>query len=299
VGDVYRVKPHRRTRYLKIYLPLWRPKSDIEAEVEFLNYLIQARVPVGKPVARRDGSFLTRIDAPEGTRWAVLFEGARGGDLDDENEEHSRAFGRAVASMHNSADKLTDGFRAPSFGLEYLVDDQLAVVEPFMSHRRRDFRFIRKIGEETKALIEARLARSKPQWGLCHGDLHSGDARIDGKGCVTLFDFSSFGRGWRPVDIGVFPASHDWMDTSRKTRTARRRQWRAFLDGYRRERPLTPADIEAAELSIAVRHIYLMGVPLVCWSAMHGHHWVTDEYFDWHMKWFKAWQDSPKIGWLV
>ena len=114
---------------------------------------------------------------------------------------------------------------------------------------------------------------------------------------MTLFDFSSFGYGWRAVDVGVFLASHKWMDTSSKVRTERRRQWRAFLDGYNGKRALTAPEVEAAELSAAVRPIYLMGVALSNWTAVQGYHWLNDDYFDWHMKWFRSWHDGggPKL----
>jgi len=41
------------------------------------------------------------------------------------------------------------------------------------------------------------------KYGLCQGDLHTGNARFDMHGRLTLFDFDSFGYGWRAIDIGV------------------------------------------------------------------------------------------------
>ena len=35
--------------------------------------------------------------------------------------------------------------------------------------------------------------------------------------------------------------------------------WDAFIDGYRAVRPITPNDLEAAQVFVIVRHIWLMG----------------------------------------
>ena len=68
VGDAYQVTLKPRTWYLKIHLPHWRPKRDVQAEVDFLNFLAGKRIGVGKPVARSDGAYLSRIETPNGER---------------------------------------------------------------------------------------------------------------------------------------------------------------------------------------------------------------------------------------
>ena len=62
---------YRRARYfLRIYRYNWRSKAEIEAEVGMLNYLARRGNPISRPVKKRDGGYLTRIAAPEGTRYA-------------------------------------------------------------------------------------------------------------------------------------------------------------------------------------------------------------------------------------
>ena len=73
LNDTYTVQTGSSTYYLRVYRHGLRKKSEIDAEVDMLIYLVRERQPVAAPVAMQDGTYLTRIDAPEGTRYAVLF----------------------------------------------------------------------------------------------------------------------------------------------------------------------------------------------------------------------------------
>ena len=75
---------------------------------------------------------------------------------------------------------------------------------------------------------------------MCHGDLHTGNARFDKDGRLTLFDFDSCGYGWRAIDIGVYHVSYDWIDLSDRTRLEKDRFWEAFVDGYDAGAPSQP-----------------------------------------------------------
>jgi Ser/Thr protein kinase RdoA (MazF antagonist) len=93
--------------------------------------------------------------------------------------------------------------------------------------------------------------------GLCHGDLHPGNARFADDGRPTLYDFECCGYGWRAYDLAVFL----WNSYGeRRPRRWRESRWNAFLSGYRSIRPL-PAGIDShlADL-MAARQIWLTGL---------------------------------------
>ena len=137
--------------------------------------------------------------------------------------------------------------------------------------------------------VEALLMRSKPEYGICHGDLHGGDVSYDDEDQPTLYDFDSSGCGWRALDIGVFLASDSWMDTSVEAEERRQAKLEVFLTGYQTQRVISDAEREAIQLTPAIRHIFLMGHVLRYTTQIQGSHWADDGFIDWHMTWFNHW----------
>jgi Ser/Thr protein kinase RdoA (MazF antagonist) len=112
---------------------------------------------------------------------------------------------------------------------------------------------------------------------------------LDQEGRPVLFDFDSFGYGWRALDIGVYRVSYDWLGLSQEVRAVKARFWEAFLEGYHQERCLSQAELLAVDLSLPLRHLELMGITMRYWAQHQGIHWVTDDYWDQHIAWFRKW----------
>ncbi len=73
ICDTYRVETGGQEYYLKVYKHARRTRTDVAEEVRLLNYLAANGVSVARPVMRQDGHYLSRLAAPEGTRYSVLF----------------------------------------------------------------------------------------------------------------------------------------------------------------------------------------------------------------------------------
>src|SRR5262249_52335003 len=78
LNDTYRVSTQAGQYALRLYRSRWRTQEAVTGEVRALLHLGSKGVPVAAPVARSDGELMTRIDAPEGPRWAVLFNWVSG-----------------------------------------------------------------------------------------------------------------------------------------------------------------------------------------------------------------------------
>lgn len=179
VCDTYKIEADDEEYYLKVYMYGLRTKKDVTEEVRLLNHLDHYGVSVAWPVVREDGLYVSRLAAPEGTRYAVLFEAARGHQVDGVDDSRDRAYGEMVAHLHQCADKLHPPYGRTHLDMHHLVDDNLRAIEPFMSHREVDFGLIREIGEYCKKEISQSLPKSEPEYGICHGDLHGGDVCYD------------------------------------------------------------------------------------------------------------------------
>ncbi|MBN2387490.1 MAG: phosphotransferase [Anaerolineales bacterium] len=289
MSDVYRVDTHDAAYILKIYLHNRHEMRAIASEVDFLNDLLDHDIPVAVPVANNDAAYLNAIDAPEGIRYAVLFEAIEGDEPREVNLEHSRSFGRLAGRIHTFSDNTAKKYDRRHLNEKYLVEEPLTRIRPYLEHRKRDWEYLRALGSELVAELRTLVTKESPEYGLCHGDLHTGNARFDKDGRLTLFDFDSFGYGWRAIDIGVYHVSYDWLDLSEKTRRAKDRFWEAFVEGYATERSLSRNELAAAQLCLPLRHLELMGLTLQYWSPQIGTSWINDDYFDEQLDWFKEW----------
>jgi len=294
ICDTYKVEAGGAGYYLKVYRFGRRTKMDVTEEVRLLNYLDEHGVSIARPVMRKDGLYVNRLAAPEGPRYAVLFEAAHGIEDEDDNLEecHIKEYGTMVALMHQCADNMREPYNREHLDMSHLVDDNLTAIAPLMAHRGADLDLIRGIGEHCKKRIWQLLPKSKPEYGICHGDLHGGDVRYGENNIPVLFDFDSSGYGWRALDIGIFLASDEWMNVTIEVENRRQSRLAAFLEGYSSIRKLSESELAVIQLAPPVRHIYLMGFVLRYTTAYEGEHWANDHFIDWHMLWFRHWAQN-------
>jgi Ser/Thr protein kinase RdoA (MazF antagonist) len=292
MSDAYLVETGDETYFFKVGLYGRHTKAEVESEIEFVNDLCECGVAVAPLVQRRDGAYLCELDAPEGTRYGLLYRAVTGEELREVDLEHSRLFGRLAAQLHDCADQLDKSYHCWQLDEAYLISDPIRGMEPYLEHRPADLDYLSQLGEGLIAELQGLLSKDLPAYGLCHGDLHAGNARLDQDGRPVLFDLDSFGYGWRALDIGVYRVSYDWLNLSRECKAEKDRFWGAFLEGYHEERTLSDAEVMAVGLSLPVRHLELMGLTMRYWASHQGIHWITDEYFDFHVAWFKRWADE-------
>ena len=291
MSDVYLVDTGDAAYLLKIYMRDRHSRGAIETEVGFLNDLLDHDIPVAAPVANNDAAYLNEMHAPEGIRYAVLYDAIAGDEPQQVNLEHSRSFGQLAGRLHNCADRLAVKYDRWHLDETYLVEEPLNHIRPYLQHRKKDYQYLSALGRELIAELHRWVSKENPEYGLCHGDLHTGNARFDANGRLTLFDFDSFGYGWRAIDIGVYHVSYDWLDLSQETRREKDRFWEAFVEGYDKERPLSRNELVVAQLCLPIRHLELMGLTMRYRSPQIGISWINDEYFDRHLGWFKTWAD--------
>lgn len=295
MSDVYLVDTRDASYILKVYLHGRHIRPEIEAEVSFLNDLLAGNVPVAAPLKNKDAEYLNEINAPEGARYALLFDALPGNAPQETNLEHSHNFGQLAGRLHQCADRLSrqgKAYKRWPLDEQYLIEEPLRCIGSFFPHRKKDLDYLKDLGGDLIAELNRNLSRASPEYGLCHGDLHTGNARFDQHGQLTLFDFDSCGYGWRAIDIGVYHVSYDWQDLSPETRRKKARFWAAFVEGYNEERRLSQNELLVAQLCLPIRHLELMGITMRYWSPQTGINWINDEYLDGHLNWFKAWKNE-------
>ena len=111
----------------------------------------------------------------------------------------------------------------------------------------------REIEKIKQQLKELKLPSSTPEYGICMGDIHSGNAHFTAENEPTLFDFDQCGYGWRAFDIAKFFHAAIQQNTHTEIRIK-------FIEGYEAIRKLSPTEVLAIPMFVKAAHIWVMGI---------------------------------------
>jgi Ser/Thr protein kinase RdoA (MazF antagonist) len=251
-NDVYLVVAATGERYVfRLSHHRARGAADVMTETDFLAHLAREEVPVAAPIRTRGGALFVRGQSPEGVREGVLFRALGGRAPDAESIADASANGTTLAMLHNAAASFKAVAPLYKLDLDHLLRRPLA--------RVRDSGIVDDADASTDLeIIAARTAEridafDHLTWTHCHGDCHGFNARITETGKAAFFDFDDGGPGYLAYDLAVFL----WAKVcfGRKLYV----MWDAFIDGYRKIRPIISNDLEAVQAFVIVRHIWLMG----------------------------------------
>jgi Ser/Thr protein kinase RdoA (MazF antagonist) len=271
LSDVYIVETQAEQYVLRISHCHWRSKSDIDFELELLDFLQKRQLPVSYPLRTNDGRLSVELNAPEGKRYASLFTYAPGKvALGDLNQTQSCKLGETVALIHQAGmDFRTYCHRQP-LTLPYLLDDSLAAIAPFLQHRPDDLEFLLGSIDRIKLKLQD-FPQEPPFWGICWGDPHSGNAHFTDDNKVTLFDFDQCGYGWRAFELGKF------LQVAMRTGIAHNVR-EAFLQGYQSVQPITSRELDSLQAFTKTAHIWNWAISLNT-AIVHSYSKLDDGYF--------------------
>ncbi len=248
VNDTYLLSTRERQFALRILRSNWRNSDSVIAELSALRHLNNKGVAVAMPIARRDGRWITEVQAPEGLRRAVLFEWVSGRNPRYRDEAHSTQYGNLVARMHDCAGDIAPHRAYPKMDVRYLLDEPLAIIRA----RLRGLKDLSRPLDELEVRLRNRLSRCGLQaldWGFCHGDLGSGNAQVH-ESQLVLLDFEFCGMGWRVYDL----ASYRWHA---RCQGLEERTWKAFVSAYLQVRPAMAQQLEMVPLFLILRHLWV------------------------------------------
>ncbi|MDY7012604.1 MAG: phosphotransferase [Cyanobacteriota bacterium] len=271
LSDVYVVETPKKRYILRVSHHHWRSQTDIEFELELLDFLRQRHLPVAHPLRTTEGNLFVAIAAPEGQRYAALFTYAPGEiALGDLNLKQSQKLGETLAKVHQTAlDFRTHADRQP-LTPDYLLGHSLNAIAPFLQHRPQDLDYL----EGAIAQIEEQLQdfpKEAPFWSICWGDPHSGNAHFTRDERITLFDFDQCGYGWRAFDLGKFlqVALRGGVPTTVRD---------AFFSGYQSVQAVTEWELNALQAFTQMAHIWVWGIN-IHWAVIHNWCRLDEHYF--------------------
>ena len=284
LNDTYQLASAARSFVLRVYRAGWRSEEQILYELTLLEHLKGNGATVAAAIRTRSGNWFCIVDAPEGPRHVVLFESAPGRPVPWPNfrPETARAYGRGAGVLHKTMAGFHSGHTRFDLDLFHLIRDPLHHLRPRLAHRPEDLAYLEQLAERLRETVVALDGRGLTR-GLCHGDLHGGNAHLDEHGRFTIFDFDCCGPGWRAYDLAVFR----WA-LQRANLLNRSELWDAYLEGYRSQHELSALDETAVLPFVAARQFWLMGLHAANGPDL-GFGQTDDNYFDQAMKLLRDW----------
>lgn len=269
LSDIYLVETEAQSYILKISHHHWRSHSEIQFELEFLDFLFQQEIPVANPLKTTEEQFSVTIHAVEGDRYAALFPYAPGeipqGDL---NVDQSKIMGQTLARIHQAALGFNSVISRQSLNLTYLLDDSWAVINPYLGDQPEELRYLCNTISKIKQEL-ACLEQTTPLWSVCWGDPHSGNVHFTTDNKITLFDFDQCGYGWRIFDLAKFLQVSMGAGINRQIRDE-------FFVGYQDVQKLTQAEMISLQALTQMAHIWSWAINI---NAKAIHNWSRLDSF--------------------
>ena len=249
---IYEVKHNGQNLILRITHSLHRSANEIEAEVDWVNYLIKGGVPAAKAFKSKNGNLVEIIELENSYFLAIVFEQFSGRHVrnNERDEVVYEQLGQIIGRIHH----LTKNFKFsdPNFNRR-----------EWSSEIEELFQFLPKqeqvVDTEIKAIFKKlkELPRDSDSFGLIHTDAHFGNLFLhDGK--LKIFDFDDSCFMWFISDIAIV-IFYSLMG-KHKDLTQKRfidMMMKSFMRGYRKENQIENFWIDQIPLFLKLREVEL------------------------------------------
>lgn len=281
-NDTYKIVTEEQNYILRVYRFGWRTLEEIEFEVEALLYLKDKNADISYPIMRRDGGYITPINAAEGVRYALVTMYAKGEPFAYDDLDDAYLYGVNVAKIHSCSEGFLSKRFRPELDSNLLIKAPLKLINQFLDHRPEDLKFINYFSSILAAYLDEACMDSL-DYGFCHGDFHGWNAHKS-LHRVEFFDFDFCGFGLRAYDLAVFR----W---SARLGGKEEERWNEFVRGYKSLREISEADLNLTTVFIGIRDIWLIAKHIEGSNVL-GSNWLNSRYFDKRMEFLKKLYDD-------
>ena len=248
-NDTYLIESVNQKYIFRVYKHNWRTIESIETELKLLKFLKENQLSVSVPIQDKDTNFILAIEAPEGTRYAVLFSYAEGELVRKLTLEQAYLLGTETGKMHVHTQNKLLGPTAQNYDIKYQFDSILATLKPVLIKYQEQYEYLLELKND---FINTFNKTNTDQLvsGICHGDLQAENFYVTNKNKFTFFDFDFFGTGYLVYDIGVFI----WYDHKNKSPEV----IASFLKGYTSQRSLSTTELALLPYFSTLRALFQM-----------------------------------------
>lgn len=245
---VYEYNLDGRPLILRLSYTPERTNDQIQAELHFVEYLVEQGVRVSEPVRSQNGNLIETLQA-QGIDFRIVSfvkgQGMRVPDngyryrLDAPIEEYFQNWGQMLGQMHRATkhyQPLNEKVRRPEWFELHKI--RLSIADQLPDHLQTVGHRIRSTIEELKS-----LPKDQDSYGLIHGDFNDGNFTVDySNGDITVFDFDDSCYFWF-----IYEIASAWEGGIGRVMFRGLKERQSFMDrymeqvmgGYQRENSLT------------------------------------------------------------
>ncbi len=254
VGDseslVYKTQMGKEAVFLRFSPGEIQPRSKIEGELEFLEYLKGKGVSVAYPIRSAVGKRFEAVGHTDTTFYVTAFNRMPGRHInfrtDKLDENLHRNWGRSLGSIHRQS-KL---FKPSGENCEHWDEDKI-----IHNAKKSEPKSEPAAVDELNKVIDhiSLLPKDTESYGLIHGDYGFRNFLIeDDLTTIHSIDFADLCYHWYIADLAfaLWPSRHIPKEN-------RRDVLRWFMDGYRQECSLDDQCLSEFSWFIRLRTVYL------------------------------------------
>ncbi|MEK8130757.1 GNAT family N-acetyltransferase [Paenibacillus filicis] len=221
---VYTFEREGQRQFLRFIHAEDNTPENIQAELDFVLYLLDQGYPAAAPVRSIDGNWIETIQSERGPYYGVVFEQASGTyvPMDQMSEAHLESWGRSLASLH----QLSEAYR-PENTSRGSWTDAIAWIASVLDRYPQETALRQQLGQVTEQL--AALPVGSGYTGLIHYDFETDNIfyqEEEGRYCAIDFDDAMV--HWFMMDVASAAA-----DLLEQEGANAERSMQLFLDGYR------------------------------------------------------------------
>lgn len=266
----------------RVYCYNWRSRTEIEEEIKLLTEL-KNHISVSCPLADNNGNFIQEIQAPEGTRYMVLFSFAEGKKMRFMDQDTCFKIGSIMGKMHTvTAHKKLN---RTHYNSEILLEQSFANLKTFFSENLAVMKLFQQMaGVISKSFKKTKLERNEK--GIIHLDIWYDNFSVVDAENITLFDFDNCGNGAFIWDIGYFCKQLFCIEVDKN---AYEQKYTSFLTGYQTQRIVSASELSLLPEAGAAIFLHYLGVQAqrFDWSNI----FLSENYLKMYVGRIKAWLD--------
>ena len=284
LNDVYLLHETTRKYFLRTSHTKRFSKKDYEEELNAMLQLRTRGINTCIPVKQLDETYIWEINAPEGKRYAVLFE-----EVKNDNTVNNYNMGKLAADIHKVSDEVKLNISRQFIAYEQLISLPIKSIIESGFMNEMDTQFIVESSIEIWNYLKSHIPYRTPYYGYCHGDIHSGNVYFN-HGIPQIFDFDCMGIGYRAYDLCVYL----WDETTVNEEFINSEEWKDYLRGYNEVRILLDEEIIAIPALAALRQLWFIGLIIDATNINNSWDGVNDSFFKEQLKRYTFWYDKWK-----
>lgn len=284
LNDVYLVQGSTSIYFLRTSHTLRFSKKDYEEEINVILQLRIRNINTCIPIKQQDDTYIWEINAPEGLRYAVLFE-----EVKRDKTVSTYNMGKLAAKIHSVSDEYNFVISRLPITFQQLIEQPLISIHEINSLDDASMEFIKDTSSQMWIDITSNIPKIAPYYGFCHGDMHSGNVYFVNN-IPQIFDFDCMGAGYRVYELCVYL----WDETSANEEYINSEEWKNYIEGYNDVRMLTSAEMLSIPAFAALRQLWFIGLIIDAtkinnsWDGINDY--FIEEQFTRYKYWYEKWR---------